>query len=82
VRVVPYGFLEGRTTNFVHRFREKETTVLWRPYSTDLTVRTTTKGQQFVQQGTTCISRHGTIFEGHLMHKKEGTTNTEKRHDF
>jgi hypothetical protein len=51
-------------------------------YSIDLKVHTTTKRQQFVQQGATCISRHGTIFEEHLMHKKEGTTNTEKRHNF
>jgi hypothetical protein len=48
----------------------------------DLTVCTAAKGQQSVQQGTTCISRHGTIFEGNLMHREEGTTNTENRHDF
>ena len=48
----------------------------------DLIVYTTAKGQQSVQHGTTRISRHGTIFKGNLMHRKEGTTNIEKRHDF
>jgi hypothetical protein len=66
----------------MHRFQENETAVLWRPYSTDFTVRTVAKGKQFVQQGTARISRRGTIFEGHLMHRKEGTANTKKRHDF
>jgi hypothetical protein len=48
----------------------------------DLTVCTAAKGQQFVQQGTAPISRHGKIFEGHLMHRKEGIANTKKRHNF